>query len=129
MIIKSFFKGKWMWLVVAGLLTTSAASAYTAKRFYDRHSVAQQQMLVMEKTHEAAKARFEEAINLQVKQYQALTSAFEEQQREYAAARQQVVALRGKISELKTRSPEVKAYLDTPVPDALYDQLFSPDKG
>ena len=127
MIFKALFGGKFMWWVIAGLLASTVALGAVSKHYYDKNVLAGEQIARIQAVHAEAIQDLNEAVEFEQARYAALTKAFTAQQEDYAAVRREAQLLRKQIDDLKTRSPQVKEYLDTPVPPALYKQLFPGD--
>jgi cytochrome b len=123
-----FGGGKLMWWAILALVASTAGAGYMAKKYYDKSLLKDNEIAQILQAHQHTVTLLNEAVQFHSKRYDALAAAFRQQQEDYVAAMQETKQLRGKIRELKNRSPEVKEYLDTRVPDELYLRLF-PDGG
>lgn len=117
-----------MWWAILALVASTAGAGYMAKKYYDKSLLKDNEIAQILQAHQHTVTLLNEAVQFHSKRYDALAAAFRQQQEDYVAAMQETKQLRGKIRELKNRSPEVKEYLDTRVPDELYLRLF-PDGG
>lgn len=127
-ILKLFGGGKFMWWAILALVASTAGAGFMAKKYYDRSLLKDQEIAQIVQAHETSVALLNEAVAFQAKRYDTLAAAYKQQQQDYLEATEEAKQLRGKISELKNQSPEVREYLDTRVPDQLYLRLF-PDGG
>lgn len=115
---------KYLLFAVGALLLTTVALGATAKHYYTR---AVEVTATMNGLHELyAENIAQKDLTIETLQ-KATDNAY------LALARQTKVAtdlqrqnrrMRSKINELKITDPDVEAYLRTPVPDALYRQLY-----
>lgn len=116
--------GKVMWIAIGVLVLSTVASAGLAKRYYDKHVLADLEIETLTTAHAQEKDKLETLIRMQADRYEAMSKAFHSQQSDYAKARREAELLRGKINAIGKLSPEVREYLASPVPDELYKQLF-----
>lgn len=127
MIFRAIFGGKFMWWALAGLLASTVALGAISKHYYDKNVLADEQIARIQSEHAETVEDLNQAVAFEQARYTALNKAFTAQQEDYAAVRRGAQRLRNQINDIKTRSPQVKEYLDTPVPPALYKQLFPGD--
>jgi len=126
-ILKVLGGGKIMWITIAVLGASTLALGATAKHLYTKKVETEMLMEVTVAQYETSISMLNESIKHQAAVYESLKTAFKSQQEDYAAARRESKALRGRISDLSKASPPVKEYLDTPVPTELYNSVFPPE--